>query len=178
LQIQRSLEQAQFPPLTLFLRVSRFVNRAKTYNAAMSQVNPAGATTLGLVETLIDLVKNPDASRIEVAMASYNLDAQGLKIREGGKHSIALRSFEVKDMNTDTQEQLRQQIEARPTSCLMVLWMQGFAKESKLGAATFDPITNNRKARAATLDEVERFAISDYIQRHRQSVEAESETVH
>ena len=148
----------------------------------MSQVNPAGAATLGLVETLTDLVKNPDASRIEVAMASYNLDAQGLKIREGGKHSIALRSFEVKDMTSDTQEQLRQQIEGGAVSCLMVLWMQGFAQESKLGAATFDPLTSNRKARAATLDEVERFAISDYIQRHRQSVEAhlpgESKTVH
>jgi hypothetical protein len=144
----------------------------------MSQVNP----TLGLVETLIDLVKNPGASRIEVAMGSYHLDAQGLKIMEGGKHSIALSSFEVKDMNSDTQEQLRQQIEAGPVTCLMVLWMQGFAKESKLGAATFDPKTKSRKARAATLDEVERFVVSDYIQRHRPSVEAsaagESETVH
>jgi hypothetical protein len=148
----------------------------------MSEVNPAGAATLALVETLIDLIKNPNASRIEVAMGSYSLDAQGLKIREGGKHSIALRSFEVKDMDSDTQEQLRQQIEAGPVSCLMILWMEGFAQESKLGAATFDPITNNRKARAATLDEVERFAISDFIQRHRQSVEANSaggsETVH
>jgi len=115
-------------------------------------------------------------------MGSYHLDAQGLKVREGGKHSIALRSFEVKDMDSDTQEQLRQQIEAGPVSCLMILWMEGFGQESKLGAATFDPITNNRKARAATLDEVERFTISDYIQRHRQSVEAslggESKTVH
>ena len=148
----------------------------------MSQVNPAGTVTLGLVETLIDLVKNPNASRIEVAMASYHLDAQGLKIREGGKHSIALRSFEVKDMDSDTQEQLRQHLEAGPVSCLMILWMEGFGQESKLGAATFDPITNNRKARAATLDEVERFTISDYIQRHRQSIEAdlpgESKTVH
>jgi hypothetical protein len=148
----------------------------------MSQVNPAGAATLGLVETLIDLVKNPNASRIEVAVGSYHLDAQGLKIREDGKHSIALRSFEVKDMNSDTQEQLRQEIETGPISCLMILWMEGFAQESRLGAATFDPITNNRKARAATLDEVERFAISDYIQRHRRSVEAnvagESKTVH
>jgi hypothetical protein len=148
----------------------------------MSEVNSAGAATLGLVETLIDLVKNSNASRIEVAMGSYNLDAQGLKIREGGKHSIALRSFEVKDMGSDTQEKLHQQIEAGPISCLMILWMEGLGQESKLGAATFDPITNNRKARAATLDEVERFAISDYIQRHRQSVEGdlagESKTVH
>ena len=148
----------------------------------MSQTNPAGAATLGLVETLTDLVKNPDASRIEVAMASYHLDAQGLKIREGGKHSIALRSFEVKDMNSDTQEQLRQQIAAGPVACLMILWMEGSGQQSKLGAATFDPITHNRKARVATLDEVERFAISDYIQRHRQSVEAnsagESKTIH
>jgi hypothetical protein len=148
----------------------------------MSEVNSAGAAILGLVETLIDLVKNPNASRIEVAMGSYNLDAQGLKIREGGKHSIALRSFEVKDMGTNTQEQLRQQIEAGPVTCLMILWMEGSGQESKLGAATFDPITYNRKARAATLDEVERFTISDFIQRHRESVEGNlaggSETVH
>lgn len=138
-----------------------------------------GAATLGLVETLIDLVKNPEASRIEVAMARYRLDEQGLKIMmEDGKHSIAIRSLEVKDMGTDTQEKLRRELEAVPISCLMVLWMQGFAKESKLGAATFDPITKKRKARVATLDEIERFSISDYIQRHRQSVEAESESVH
>jgi hypothetical protein len=149
----------------------------------MSQVNPAGSATLGLIETLIDLVKNPDVSRIEVAMARYRLDAQGMKIMmEDGKHSIAIRSLEVKDMDTDTQEKLRRELEAVPISCLMVLWMQGTGKDSKLGAATFDPETQSRKARASTLDEVDRFAISDYIQRHRASVEAaaagESETVH
>jgi hypothetical protein len=148
----------------------------------MSQVNPAGNATLGLIETLIDLVKNPDASRIEVAMARYRLDAQGLKIRlEDGTHSIAIRSLEVKDVDTNTQEKLRRELEAVPISCLMVLWMQGSGKESKLGAATFDPKTNSRKARAATLDEVEKFTLSDYIQRHRSSVEAsaaESKTVH
>jgi hypothetical protein len=149
----------------------------------MSQVNPAGTATLGLAETLIDLVKTPDASRIEVAMARYRLDAQGMKIMmEDGKHSIAIRSLEVKDMDTDTQEKLRRELEAVPISCLMVLWMQGTGKDSKLGAATFDPETRSRKARASTLDEVDRFAISDYIQRHRASVEAavagESETVH
>jgi hypothetical protein len=148
----------------------------------MTQVNPAGATALGLVETLIGLVNNPAASRIEVAMARYRLDAQGLKIMDDdGKHSIAIRSFEVRDMNSDTQEKLRREVEAFPLSCLMVLWMQGFGKESKLGAATFDPVTSNRKAREAVLDEVDRYAIKDYIQRHRQSVEAglagESETV-
>jgi hypothetical protein len=149
----------------------------------MSQVNPAGSATLGLVETLVDLVKNPDASRIEVAMARYRLDAQGMKIMmEDGKHSIAIRSLEVKDMDADTQEKLRRELEAVPISCLMVLWMQGTGKDSKLGAATFDPETKSRKARASTLDEVDRFAISDYIQRHRASVEtsaaSESKTVH
>jgi hypothetical protein len=149
----------------------------------MTQANPAGAASPGLIETLIDLVKKPDASRIEVAMARYRLDAQGLKIRlEDGTHSIAIRSLEVKDMDTNTQEKLRRELEAVPISCLMVLWMQGIGKDSKLGAATFDPKTNSRKARAATLDEVEKFTLSDYIQRHRQSVEAsaagESKTVH
>ena len=149
----------------------------------MTQVNPAGAAFPGLIETLKDLVKKPDASRIEVAMARYRLDAQGLKIvMDDGKHSIAIRSFEVKDMNSDTQEKLRRELESVPISCLMILWMEGSGKESKLGAATFDPKSHSRKARASTLDEVERFAISDFIQRHRQSVEeyldGESETVH
>jgi hypothetical protein len=138
-----------------------------------------GATTHGLIETLIDLVKNPAASRIEVAMARYRLDAQGLKITlDDGTHSIAIRSLEVKDMDTNTQEKLRRELEAVPISCLMVLWMQGIGKDGKLGAATFDPKTNNRKARAATLDEVEKFALADYIQRYKQSVEAESGSVH
>jgi hypothetical protein len=151
--------------------------------AAMTQVNSAGVVSPGLVETLIDLLKKPNASRIEVGMARYRLDAQGLKIiMEDGKHSIAVRSLEVKDMNSDTQEKLRRELEAVPISCLMILWMEGIGKESKLGAATFDPKSHSRKARASTLDEVERYTITDYIQRHRQSVEAtvagESETIH
>jgi hypothetical protein len=112
-------------------------------------------------------------------MARYRLDAQGLKITlDDGTHSIAIRSLEVKDIDTGIQEKLRRELEAVPISCLMVLWMQGIGKDGKLGAATFDPKTNNRKARAATLDEVEKFALSDYIQRYKQSVESESESVH
>ena len=105
-------------------------------------------------------------------MARYRLDAQGLKISDDEGHSIAIRSFEVKDMNTDTQARLQRELEAVPLSCLMILWMQGIGKDSKLGATTFDTKTFARKARALTLDEVDRFVIKDYIQRHRESVEA------
>lgn len=104
-------------------------------------------------------------------MARYRLDAQGLKISDDEGHSIAIRSFEVKDMNSDTQARLHRELEAVPLSCLMVLWMQGIGKDSKLGAATFDTKSLERKARALTLDEVDRFVIKDYIQRHRASVE-------
>ena len=115
-------------------------------------------------------------------MARYRLDPQGMKIMDDdGKHSIAIRTLEVKDMNADTQAKLRRELEAVPLSCLMVLWMEGIGKDAKLGAATFDPATTHRKARAVVLDEVDRYAIKDYIQRHRESVEAgmagESETV-
>jgi hypothetical protein len=149
--------------------------------AVMSQVNPAGAASLGLIETLIDLLQKPDSSRIEVAMARYRLDPQGMKIMDDAGHSIAIRSFEVKEMSSDTQAKLRRELEAVPLSCLMVLWMAGIGKDSKLGAATFDTKSFARKARASTLDEVDRFVIKDYIQRHRESVEAglagKSETV-
>ena len=138
----------------------------------MTQANLAGTASPGLIETLNDLVKKSDASRIEVAMARYRLDEQGLKIMDAEGHSIAIRSFEVKDMNSDTQARLHRELEAVPLSCVMVLWMQGIGKDSKLGAATFDTESFARKARALVLDEVDRFVIKDYIQRHRESVEA------
>jgi hypothetical protein len=69
----------------------------------MAEVNPAGTMFLGLVDELMDLVKNADVSRIEVVMAGYELDRDGEKKLINGKHSIAQRAFKIRGMNKDVQ---------------------------------------------------------------------------
>jgi hypothetical protein len=98
-------------------------------------------------------------------MGSYELDEQGKEKLVDGQHSVALRPFIVRGMNKDVQEQLRQQIEAGPLAYLMILWTERFAKENKLGVLTLDPETKQQTSGMGSLDKVQKFAISDYLQR-------------
>lgn len=129
----------------------------------MGEVHPAGTEFLGLIDALIDLTKDPNVSNIEVVMGSYEGDEQGKDKLIDGQLSVALRSFIVRGMNKDVQEQLRKQIEAGPLSYLMILWTDRSAKG--LGILTFDPETKQRKPGVAGLDKVQKSAVSDYLQR-------------
>ncbi len=132
----------------------------------MSEVHPAGTAFLGLIEMLIDLVNNPDVSRIEIVMGSYEADEQGKDKLVDGQLSIALRPFIVRGMNKAVQDELRKEMEAGPLSYLMVLWMEQFEKENKLGLFLIDPETKQQKAPGvAGLDKIEKSAIADYLQR-------------
>ena len=132
----------------------------------MAEANPAGTMFLGLVDELMDLVKNSDVSRLEVVMAGYELDKDGEKKLISGKHSIAQRAFKIRGMNKDVQEKLREQFDAGPINYLMILWMERFQNESKMGILTFDPVTRQKRERGAfDYDNVEKSAISDYLQR-------------
>ena len=126
---------------------------------------PAGTMFLGLIEELMDLVGNPDVSRIEVLMACYELDEHGEKKLVGGKHSIAKRAFVIRGMDKAVQDELREQFDAAPLTHMMILWMEQFQNERKMGIASFDPATQKKVTRASDYDVVEKSMISDYLKR-------------
>jgi len=130
----------------------------------MTAINPPGTMFLGLIEELMDLVKNPAVSRIEVLMANYELDERGEKKMVDGKHSIAKCAFAIRGMNKEVQDKLRQQFEAALISHLMILWMEQFQNERKMGIASFNPVTKKKAVRPSDYDAVEKSMISDYLQ--------------
>ena len=135
---------------------------------AMSDRNPAGTLFLDLIDQLIDVAKNPDASRIEVIMGSYEFDAQGKELLVDGQPSVAPRSVIVTALNKDVQEQLRQQVDSGPLAFLMILWVERSANESRLGVLAFDPVTSQTRVGMAGLDKAQQSAVSDYLQRQAQ----------
>ena len=120
---------------------------------------------LGLVDSLIDLVKDPTVSSIEVIMSNYELGGNGEKKLVNGKVSITERSFVIRGMNKDVQEKLREQFFAAPITSLMILWMERFEKENKMGIITFDPATKQKVDRVSNYDAAEKSAISNYLKR-------------
>lgn len=101
-------------------------------------------------------------------MGSYEFDAQGKELLVDGQHSVALRSFIITGLNKDIQEQLRQQVDAGPLACLMILWVERSANESRLGVLAFDPVTSQKRVGVAGLDKAQQSAVSDYLQRQAQ----------
>lgn len=138
---------------------------------AMSDTHPAGTLFLDLMDQLIDVAKNPDASRIEVVMGSYELNARGKEPLVGGQHSVAPRSVIVTVLDKDVLEQLRQQVGAGPLAYLMILWIERSANESRLGVLAFDPATSQTRVGMAGLDKAQQSAVSDYLQRQAQRLD-------
>lgn len=110
----------------------------------MAQVNPPGTMFLGLIEELMDLLKKPEVSRVQVVMASYELDQHDENKLVDGKHSVALRGFVIRGMNKEVQENLREQFEAGPITHLMIFWIERFQNENKVGILRFDPVTKKK----------------------------------
>ena len=138
---------------------------------AMADRNTAGTLFLDLIDQLIDVAKNPVASRIEVVMGRYELDSQGKELLVDGQHSVAPRSVIVTVLDKDVLEQLRQQVDAGPLACLMILWIEQSANEKRLGVLAFDPVTSQTRVGMAGLDKVQQSAVSDYLQRQAQHLD-------
>ena len=149
--------------MTMFQDTS--VRCSRVYDCEVTGINPEGAAFLGLIDTLIDLVRNPAVSRIEVIMSSFALDERGEKKLMSGKASILERSFVVRHVNKDVREKLREQLDAGPVTCLMILWMERFENGNKMGIQTFDPAIQRKRDHAADYDDVEKSAISGYLHR-------------
>ena len=90
---------------------------------APMEPNPKGTVFVELIAELMDLLKNPNVSRIEVVMANYELDDNGQRKVDGGKEVVAIRPFIVRGMDKEVQDELRKELDSGPITLLMILWI-------------------------------------------------------
>jgi len=132
----------------------------------MSDINPPGTLFLGLVEELMDILKNPHNSNVEVVIASYEVDQEGKTKMIDGKDSIAMRAFEIGGMNREVQETLRAEIDAGPITHLMIPWRAGSPDGSgKPGIARFVSPSKQKTGTLSDFDHVEKSIFAAYLQR-------------
>jgi hypothetical protein len=130
----------------------------------MNDVIPAGATFVGLVGELLDLVADSNVSRIEVVLGSYELDDQGKRKIVNGKESVTTRALAIGKIGTDVQEALRRELDAGPVSLIMILWVDRGSPASPFGVARF--VSTGRKLGGLdTFDHVEKTVFADYVNR-------------
>lgn len=134
---------------------------------ADGKVQPAGTQYLGLIDSLIDLFKNPDVSDVEVVFISYKLDSKGERIVEDNQHVVEIRPIGIRGIGDQVKQELRKQYELAPLMSLMVLWLNPkVGKEGKLGTMSFKPVPPGKNAPAkGDFDSWEKKAIGFYLQR-------------
>jgi len=131
---------------------------------SVEKPNPKGTMFVELIPKLMDLLKDPNVSRIEVVMASYELDDNGQRKMEGGKEVIAIRPFIVSGMDKKVQDELRKEYESGPITLLMILWMDR-TRAGMPGMFFFDPADRKRTHGIGGMDHLEKTAMADYLNR-------------
>jgi hypothetical protein len=135
----------------------------KFANEGMRQ--PAGTQFLGVVDSLIDLFKEPSISGVEVIFISYKLDEKGEKVVADNQQVAEIRAVGITGIGPQTQETLREQYDKSPMLSLMVLWRRPSAE--KLGILKFQPIIPGQPfPRKAEYEQWEQAAIAAYIHRN------------
>jgi hypothetical protein len=135
----------------------RFENEGKA--------QPAGTQFLGLVDSLIDLFKEPNISEVEVVFVSYKLDAKGNKIVEDNQHVAEIRWLGLNSIGEENREKLRGEYDKAPMLSLMVLWLRPSAE--RLGVANFPPIIPGQPLpQKGAYTQWEKTSIAAYMRRH------------
>jgi len=127
--------------------------------------NPKGTVFVGLIAKLIDLLKNPNVSRIEVVMANYEFDDSGQRKVDGGKEVVAIRPFIVTSTDKEVQDALRKEFESGPITLLMILWIDRTKVGVPLGMFFFDPADKKRAPGIDGMDHLEKSVMADYLNR-------------
>jgi hypothetical protein len=132
----------------------------------MAEINPKGTEFVGLIGRLMDLLANPDVSRIEVVIGSFALDDSGKPKLFDGKAPLTTRAIQIPGMNEEFQEGLRKELEAGPVALLMILWIDRSPK-GPVGFATFDAAINSQPRNISDLDDAEKSTIAAYLERQK-----------
>ena len=129
------------------------------------ETNPKGTVYVELIAELMDLLKNPNVSRIEVVMANYELDDNGQRKVDGGKEVVAIRPFNVRGMDKEVQDELRKELDSGPIALLMILWIDRTKAGVPLGMLFFDAAGKKRTPGIAGMDHLEKSVMADYLNR-------------
>ena len=131
------------------------------------KIQPSGTQFLGLIDSLIDIFKEPGISDVEVHFTALKLDDKGERIVEDGQHVAQTRLIGIRAINDEVKEKLREVYEApEPLISLMVLWMRSAATGKKMGMLKFHPVRPGQPTpKKADYETWEKLAISDYVRR-------------
>ena len=130
------------------------------------ETNPKGTIFVELIAELMDLLKNPNVSRIEVVMANYELDDNGQRKVDGGKEVVAIRPFIVRAMDKDVQDELRKELDSGPITLLMILWIDRTKAGVPLGMFFFDAAAGKKRTPGIDgMDHLEKSVMADYLNR-------------
>ena len=127
------------------------------------ETNPKGTVFVELIAELMDLLKNPNVSRIEVVMANYELDDNGQRKVDGGKEVVATRPLIVRGMDKEVQHELRKELDSRPITLLMNLWIDRTKAGVPLGMIFFDAAGKKRTPGMEGIDHLEKSVMADYL---------------
>jgi len=133
------------------------------------EVNPKGTVFVELIAKLMDLLTDPNFSRIEVVMANYELDDNGQRKVKSGKEVVAMRPFVVEGMDETVQDGLRKELDRGPITLLMVLWIDRTQKGVPLRMLFFDEAGKRRTPRIDGMDHLEKSVMADYLNRQVKS---------
>jgi hypothetical protein len=133
------------------------------------ETNPKGTVFVELIAELMDLLKDPNVSRIEVVMANYELDDKGQKEVDGGKDVVAIRPFIVRGMDIEVQDELRKELDSRPITLLVILWIDRTRAGVPLGMFFFDAAGKKRMPGIDGMDHLEKSVMEDYLNRQVKS---------
>ena len=132
----------------------------------MGRPNPKGTMFVELIAKLMDLLKDRNVSRIEVVMASYELDDNGQRKVEGGEELIAIRPFVVRVMDKAVQEELQKEFDSGPITLLMILWIDRTIPTGvPVGMFFFDPADRKRTPGIDGMNHLEKTVMADYLNR-------------
>jgi hypothetical protein len=130
------------------------------------KLQPAGTQFLGLIDSLIDIFKEPGVSDVEVHFTALKLDEKGERIVEDGQNVAQTRLIGIRAINDEVKEELRNAYEVEPLISLMVLWMRSASTGRKMGMLKFQPVQPGKPApKDADYEPWEKLAISDYVRR-------------
>jgi hypothetical protein len=126
---------------------------------------PAGTQFLGLVDSLIDLFKEPGVENVEVIFVNYTLDEKGERVVEDNQHVVEFHAMHIRGIGPEVQAELKKSYAKDLLVSLLVLW-QPPAKPGKLGTLKFHPVVPGKPIEAGRFEMWEQEVIAGYMQRH------------
>lgn len=120
------------------------------------KVYPPRTTDGGLVECLMDVFSDREASDVTVVFCGYERDEQGNPVLRDDEYRILVRELGIPALDDGVVKELKKQYDKAPLLSLMILWR----KQGKVGILKFKSVDE-----ADGYEEWEEDAITNYANR-------------